>query len=183
MKTSFSNQIKSVLSFLLLIILGGICLSASECNKAPKKTGEIEKTLIKTTMENEQIVSIRNTYTMEVPSDFNVEEGTGDDTNFLNINNPKQDLKLWYETGPGTREESGTYKDIQSFYSNIAKVEAQNDLILYIAYKEIDASFRNIEGKVFIEEDGELQEILRLSSSTGQMSLLESIIKTLKSKN
>jgi hypothetical protein len=130
------------------------------------------------------IVEIRGKYVLSVPTYFKISSGTGDDTEFLQIYTEDGEIMMGYESGVEDnffiKSDGFNYlKESFDEFERIKDIEVNN---LWFAYEKTQNKLRDIKGKIFLEHDGKLEEIMSFSCSSNKLNNVRQLIDTLKEK-
>ncbi len=157
-----------------------ILVSLTQCTSTKLSGKEMNQE--EPTLDTGQKVTVRNIYNMLVPDEYKTRKDTGDDTEFLDIRSEKGDVVIGYEIGVDdmTSIPKNT-KTLNEEYEYIEKIKTLPEVNIWIAYKKTSAKFRNIEGRVYTEQQDEFSDLLRFSCSDTQLNNVQQILLTLKS--
>jgi hypothetical protein len=129
-------------------------------------------------------VEIGNKYLLTVPTNFKISSGTGDDTEFLQIYTNDGGIMMGYESGVEINKirKSDQIDYLKENFHNSEKIKELEGKSLWMAYEKTQNKLRDIKGKVFMEHDGEFEEIMNFSCSSDKLNDVRQLIDTLREK-
>jgi hypothetical protein len=129
-----------------------------------------------------QIVEIREQFTLLVPGDYQVSSGSGDDTQFVQIYTEDGRIVMGYETGVENWKSFKSLDHLKDNYQVIENIENINEINVWWAYYPTETKLRNIKGEVFIKQDQQLRELLNFSCNSADLQKIRQVFRTIKKK-
>lgn len=173
----FKNKLGTHFKYaaILFLLMSGYmeCTPIKSSNKEMNREASIHDT--------GEWVTVGKNYKMFVPNECSINKGKGDDSQFLEIRSEKGDLVIGCEMG--VDDMLSKPKDAEALnkeYESTEIIKTLEEINIRIAYKKTNATFRNIEGRVYTEQKDELSELLRFSCSDTQLDNVYKILLTLK---
>ncbi len=135
-------------------------------------------------MENQDNkVELYGEYELSVPEGLDTTTGMGDDTNFVRIYSKDDEIFMVSEYGIGIEKSQIDHDFLNKNYDHQELIKSLKNKIFWFVYKSTNNKLREIEGKLFIEEDKKLIEILSFSASSKKLIQVSEILHTIKNKN
>lgn len=125
-----------------------------------------------------QEIQINNTYSISIPAAYQIQQGVGDDSEFLQVYNSENTVFLSYETSANfLLKPIYNIDDLQNRYQNIEVVEQGK---IWIGYNTTNAKLRAINGYIFIQEDDKIIQLLRFESSSEHLKIIKAVAASIK---
>lgn len=161
-----------------LLLISLMLISSFQCVPANRSGQNTEYDNMKTT---DRKVEIRGTYQLSIPHNYEVQSGIGDDTEFVQIRSEAGDIVIGYEAGVEDAVfEPNDANTLKTKFENLKNIKELPEEKIWIGYRQTEAKFRNMEGKVYIEQNTALKEILRFSCSSTQLDNTIQILSTIQ---
>lgn len=136
-------------------------------------------------MDNKNtVIEIRRQYLMSVPNNYKASSGIGDDTEFVQVFTEDGKIVLGYESGVDDINaiKINHIDHLKDIYDKTERIKRLNDKVIWIAFSSTKNTLRDVKGKVFIEFDNELTELLSFSCNSKDLNKVRQLINTLKKK-
>lgn len=135
-------------------------------------------------MENQDNkVELFGEYELLVPDDLDTTTGMGDDTNFVRIYSKDDEIFMVSEYGVGVEKSQIDRDFLNKNYDHQELIKSLKNKNVWLVYKSTNNKLREIEGKLFIEEDKKMIEILSFSASSRKLKQVSEILHTIENKN
>ncbi len=126
-------------------------------------------------------VEIRGIYQLSIPDNYEVQSSIGDDTEFVQIRSETSDMVIGYEAGVEDAVfEPNDANALRAKFEEFKKIKELPKENVWIGYRQTEAKFRNIAGRVYVEQNTAFKEILRFTCSSTQLDNTIQILSTIQ---
>ncbi|CAL2085230.1 hypothetical protein [Tenacibaculum sp. 190524A05c] len=159
----------------LLVFLPLLILADCKSYSLQSRSNELENIQ---TSQNDSVVLFKKGLSIRLPGSFSIINAVEDDTHFFEARNINQSIIMSYEYGAGKAKiNPSNYLNKKNLKRFTLRTTQNKELNIY--YEEQNASFRTIQGKVFITQEAKEEHILNFNTTKDQFEKFKSIIKTI----